>query len=77
MQPLSTRKRKSDQLDMTSDAQYAADMTSQQVPTKGGSPHPEESAYKRQKVGVTLAQKQALIDNLQLESMSNASKREA
>lgn len=68
MQPLGGRKRKSDQLE--SDAQYPTDLTSQKVPTKGGSPHPEESAYKRQKVGITLAQKQALIDNLQLESMS-------
>lgn len=67
MQPLSGRKRKSDQLE-ADDEQYAVDMTSQQVPTKGGSPHPQESPSKRQRVGITLAQKQALIDNLQLES---------
>jgi hypothetical protein len=70
MQPLSSRKRKSDQLEMDDDEQYAVDMTSQQVPTKGGSPHPQESPSKRQRVGITLAQKQALIDNLQLESKS-------
>jgi hypothetical protein len=70
MQAPSGRKRKSDQLDTTSDAQNMADTTSQKVPTKGGESHPDESAYKRQKVAITSAQKQALIDNLQLESIS-------
>ena len=69
MQPPSSRKRKSDQLDMSNDNEYAGDMASQKIPTKGGSPHPQESPSKRQRVGITLAQKQALIDNLQLESM--------
>ena len=72
MQPLSNKKRKSDQISMAGDDQYAVDMTSQKIPTKGGSPHPQESPSKRQRVGITLAQKQALIDNLQLESMSSA-----
>jgi hypothetical protein len=72
MQPVIGKKRKSDQLEMHSDGQYTVDMTSQKIPTKGGSPHPEESPYKRQRVGITLAQKQALMDNLQLESMSCA-----
>lgn len=72
MQPLSSRKRKSDQLTTSSDEHYAVDMTSQRIPTKGGSPHPDESPFKRQRVGITLAQKQALIDNLQLESTSPA-----
>lgn len=44
-------------------------MTSQQIPTKEESPLAPESPPKRQKVGITLAQKQALIDNLQLERM--------
>ncbi|KAK4152271.1 Borealin N terminal-domain-containing protein [Chaetomidium leptoderma] len=74
MQPLSSRKRKSDQLEMSSDDQYTVDMTSQKIPTKGGSPHPQESPYKRQRVGITLAQKQALIDNLQLELTERARK---
>ncbi len=72
MQPItSSRKRKSDQINM-GDEEYAIDMTSQKVPTKGGSPHPQENPSKRQRVGITLAQKQALIDNLELESMSPA-----
>lgn len=69
MQPLGTRKRKSDQLEITGDNQLAADMASQKIPTKEGSSHPNESPAKRQRVGITLAQKQALIDNLHLESM--------
>jgi hypothetical protein len=69
MQPIVGKKRKSDQLDTHSDGQYTVDMTSQKIPTKGASPHPQESPYKRQRVGITLAQKQALMDNLQLESM--------
>ena len=75
-QPPSTRKRKSDQLDMSNDNEYAGDMASQKIPTKGGSPHPQESPSKRQRVGITLAQKQALIDNLQLESMYAAQEEE-
>jgi hypothetical protein len=65
-----TRKRKSDQLDMSSDAQYGLTATAQQVPTKGDMSHPDEGPAKRQRVGITAAQKQALIDNLQLESAS-------
>ena len=42
----------------------------QKVPTKT-----EDSPSKRRKVGVTLAQKQALIDNLQLEGESFCVKR--
>jgi hypothetical protein len=76
MQPPSSRKRKSDQLDMSNDDQFAVDMASQKIPTKGGSPHFQESPSKRQRVGITLAQKQALIDNLQLESTCSAQNRE-
>lgn len=61
------RKRKSDQMSVDGGDHYGADTASQTIPTKGGSPHPEESPFKRQRVGITLAQKQALIDNLQLE----------
>ncbi|KAL2199566.1 Borealin N terminal-domain-containing protein [Corynascus similis CBS 632.67] len=74
MQSLGTKKRKSDQLDMSSENQYSADMTSQQVAPIGGNTHPQESPSKRQRVGITLAQKQALIDNLQLEITERARK---
>ncbi|KAG7292119.1 hypothetical protein NEMBOFW57_002152 [Staphylotrichum longicolle] len=74
MQPLSTKKRKSDQISMAGDEQYAVDMTSHKIPTKNGSPHPQESPFKRQRVGITLAQKQALIDNLHLEITERARK---
>ncbi|EAQ89298.1 hypothetical protein CHGG_05917 [Chaetomium globosum CBS 148.51] len=74
MQPLGTRKRKSDQLEITGDNQLAADMASQKIPTKEGSSHPNESPAKRQRVGITLAQKQALIDNLHLEITERARK---
>ncbi|EON96805.1 hypothetical protein UCRPA7_7629 [Phaeoacremonium minimum UCRPA7] len=43
------------------------------VPTKTGSPT-EESPRKRRKIGITLTQKQALIDNLQLEITERARK---
>ncbi|KAL1839005.1 hypothetical protein VTJ49DRAFT_1980 [Mycothermus thermophilus] len=69
-----TRKRKSDQLDMSSDAHFAADPLTQTVPTKTDMSHPDEGPAKRQRVGLTLAQKQALIDNLQLEITERARK---
>lgn len=59
------RKRKSDQsTTSTADNYNTQNMT---VPTKTGS-STEESPRKRRKIGITLTQKQALIDNLQLES---------
>ncbi|KAL2266587.1 hypothetical protein VTJ83DRAFT_5939 [Remersonia thermophila] len=69
-----TRKRKSDQLDMSGDAHFAADSTTQTVLTKGDMSHPDEGPAKRQRMGLTLAQKQALIDNLQLEITERARK---
>jgi hypothetical protein len=38
------------------------------IPTKAGSPAANESPMKRRKIGINVYQKQALIDNLQLES---------
>ncbi|TPX17467.1 uncharacterized protein E0L32_003110 [Thyridium curvatum] len=61
MAPPRGRKRKSDQ----STTEDAPNMAGQTVPTKSGSP--SESPRKKRKVGITLGQKQALIDNLQLE----------
>lgn len=69
MHPAGTRKRKSDEVAMDSDDQYTADMASQKISTKGGSPQTQVTPVKRQRVGITAAQKQALIENLQLESM--------
>lgn len=69
MHPAGTRKRKSDEMAMDSDDQYTVDMASQKIPTKAGSPQPHETPVKRPRVGITAAQKQALIENLQLESM--------
>lgn len=66
MQRLSGVKRKSDQLEVSDDEQNAIE-AGQKTTTKKDSVHPDESPAKRQRVGVTLAQKQALIDNLQLE----------
>ncbi|KAK4127124.1 hypothetical protein N657DRAFT_566491 [Parathielavia appendiculata] len=74
MQAVGGTKRKSDQLDMHSDGRYTVDMMSQKIPTKGGSSHPQESPSKRQRVGITLVQKQALLDNLQLEITERARK---
>ncbi|KAK4103117.1 hypothetical protein N658DRAFT_467605 [Parathielavia hyrcaniae] len=74
MQAIGGTKRKSDQLDMHSDNRYTVDMMSQKIPTKGEGSHPQESPTKRQRVGITLAQKQALLDNLQLEITERARK---
>lgn len=54
---------------MYNEEQTAVNMMSQKVPTKEGNPQAQESPLRRRKAGITLAQKQALIDNLQLESM--------
>lgn len=75
MPPIRGKKRKSVESTMSNDEELqqnaAVDIAmGQTVPTKTGSPTTsEESPCKKMKTGITLAQKQALIDNLQLESM--------
>lgn len=59
------RKRKSDQ-SVASEADDAPNMTATTTTTTMAT-KTKESPSKRRKVGVTIAQKQALIDNLQLE----------
>lgn len=61
------KKRKSNQ-STESDDELNAQMTTQKVATKTDDDASGESPRKRRKVNITLAQKQALIDNLQLES---------
>lgn len=52
----------------------AHDMAEQRVPTKAGSASvaksQESPRKKKKRTGITLSQKQAVIDNLQLEGMS-------
>ncbi|KAL2159285.1 hypothetical protein VTH06DRAFT_2720 [Thermothelomyces fergusii] len=74
MQSVGSKKRKSDQLDMSSDNQHMVAMSSQNGAATGGSAHAQEGPLKRQRVGITRAQKQALIDNLQLEITERARK---
>lgn len=69
MLPIRDKERKSEQAAMSNEEQRAVDIMSQKIPTKEPSRGPQESPLKRRKAGITLAQKQALIDNLQLESM--------
>ncbi|KAL2263428.1 hypothetical protein VTK26DRAFT_6811 [Humicola hyalothermophila] len=59
---------------MPSEQQLAASTMSQTIPTKVGSPQTQESPLKRRRAGITLAQKQALIENLQLEITERARK---
>jgi hypothetical protein len=66
MAPTRGKKRKSD-CDTTSELQNAVDKVGRTIATNDGTP--SESPRKKRRVGITLAQKQALIDNLQLESM--------
>ncbi|ERT01277.1 uncharacterized protein SPSK_07526 [Sporothrix schenckii 1099-18] len=71
------RKRKSDQ-SVASEVDDAANMiattTATTTTTTTMATKTEETSSKRQKVGVTIAQKQALIDNLQLEVTERARK---
>ncbi|KAK1769457.1 Borealin N terminal-domain-containing protein [Phialemonium atrogriseum] len=67
------RKRKSGQSTTSSDDQGAQTRT-QMVATKTDEGPSEESPRKRRKVGITITQKQALIDNLQLEITERARK---
>ncbi|KXX75382.1 hypothetical protein MMYC01_207494 [Madurella mycetomatis] len=59
---------------MYHEEQPAVNMMSQKIPTKDGNSQAQESPFKRRKTGITLAQKQALIDNLQLEITERARK---
>jgi hypothetical protein len=61
------KKRKSDD-SVAHDDHNAMDAVDQINTTTGGDS--AESPRKKRKIGITLAQKQVLIDNLQLESMS-------
>ncbi|KAK3330856.1 Borealin N terminal-domain-containing protein [Apodospora peruviana] len=70
MPPIRGTKRKS----VDTEEQNTFDMTtSQRVPTKTNSSG-QESPHKKRKTGISLAQKQALIDNLQLEITERARK---
>jgi hypothetical protein len=69
MPPVRSRKRVSDQSTIPVNCQ--SNMADQKIPTKSGSPVAtprQRSPIKKKKPGISLAQKQALIDNLQLES---------
>ena len=69
MPPIRGKKRKS--VESNEDENTQEITMGQKVPTKGGSPSAGQgSPHKKRKTGITVAQKQALIDNLQLESMS-------
>ena len=70
MLPVGGTKRKSDQISTCGEEQHAAVGMGQQIPTAGGSPHDQEGPFKKRRLGITPAQKQALIDNLRLESTS-------
>lgn len=66
MAPPRGTKRKSDETaDHVGDA---PDLAPQAIATKKGSSSGQNSPRKKQKTGISLGQKQALIDNLQLES---------
>ncbi|KAK1964778.1 hypothetical protein LY78DRAFT_611637 [Colletotrichum sublineola] len=62
-----TKKRASDQVD-----EQSAMSQRQAVPTKAGTPLLSSSPSKRQRLGISLEQKQAIIDNLQLEITDRA-----
>jgi len=69
MAPIRSRKRKSDESVASSDDhEIHTDDEVQQIATKSGSPAAMENPTKKRRTGITPAQKQALIDNLQLES---------
>ncbi|KAK3936314.1 Borealin N terminal-domain-containing protein [Diplogelasinospora grovesii] len=74
MPPVRGRKRKSDQSIASNEDHTTDDMAGQKVPTKTGSPTAQESPTKKRRTAITVAQKQALIDNLQLEITERARK---
>lgn len=63
MLPVIGKKRKSG-------ADATGEMEHQTIPTKTGDQPSNGSPMKKRRTGITIAQKQALIENLQLESMS-------
>ncbi|KAK3363040.1 Borealin N terminal-domain-containing protein [Lasiosphaeria hispida] len=71
MPPVRGKKRKST---MSIDEQNTRDIASQKVPTKNGPPSARESPLKKRKTDITIAQKEALIENLQLEIAERARK---
>ncbi|EKD20962.1 hypothetical protein MBM_00075 [Drepanopeziza brunnea f. sp. 'multigermtubi' MB_m1] len=76
MAPTRSKKRKSTESTSSEDIQNFP-APPQTIPTKTHSPArtpPNRSPIRKQKVGITLAQKQALIDNLQLEITERARK---
>lgn len=75
MAPIRSRKRKSDESVASSDDhEIHTDDEVQQIATKSGSPAAMENPTKKRRTGITPAQKQALIDNLQLEIAERARK---
>ncbi|KAK0730774.1 Borealin N terminal-domain-containing protein [Lasiosphaeris hirsuta] len=74
MPPVRGKKRKSDQSAVSIDEQNTRDTASQKIPTKSGTPSTRESPLKKRKTDITLAQKEALIENLQLEIAERARK---
>lgn len=68
MAPVRGRKRKSDQSVASNEEHEQTMLASQKIPTKIGDAPSGESPLKRRRRDITLAQKQALIENLQLES---------
>ncbi|KAK1833777.1 Borealin N terminal-domain-containing protein [Podospora conica] len=74
MPPARGTKRKSNQVTTSDDESATRDVASQQVPTKNGSPSRDESPLKKRKLNFTATQKQALVENLQLEITERARK---
>lgn len=73
MAVLGVTKRKSDQISTTSDEEQQlalSAMSTQLAPRNGEGSQCYRSPIKKRRIGITAAQKQALIENLQLESMS-------
>lgn len=68
MPPARGTKRKSNQVTMSDDEPTTPNVAGQKVPTKSGTPSRDESPLKKRKLNFTAMQKQALVDNLQLES---------
>ncbi|KAK0751722.1 Borealin N terminal-domain-containing protein [Schizothecium vesticola] len=74
MPPARGTKRKSNQVTMSDDESTTRNAASQIVPTKTGTPSRDESPLKKRKLNFTVMQKQALVDNLQLEITERARK---
>lgn len=69
MAPRGTKRKSNEDVLAADQIGDAPNMAEQRMATKTETPSAQENPRKKQKTGISLNQKQALVENLQLESM--------